>query len=224
METIKKNSRKPITLSATQQKMLEMITAYIDENGFSPSMKEISAAIGLNSLSSVTHQLGKLELAGYIRRDPGKSRAMEILNSTQKEQDSILNQPNNQPGFNQVLVPLLGQIAAGAPITAESHQEDIFALPTELVGKGDLFMLKVVGDSMIEAAICDGDFVVIRSQKTAENGEIVAAMLDGEATVKVFRQRDGHTWLLPRNSNFEPILGDSATILGKVVSVFRSVR
>lgn len=223
METVKKNSRKPITLSATQKKMLEMITAYIEENGFSPSMKEISAAIGLNSLSSVTHQLGKLELAGFIRRDPGKSRAMEILNSPQKEQDSIQNQPN-QSGSNQVLVPLLGQIAAGVPITAESHQEEIFALPTELVGKGDLFMLKVVGDSMIEAAICDGDFVVIRSQQTAENGEIVAAMLDGEATVKVFRQRDGHTWLLPRNSNFEPILGDSATILGKVVSVFRSVR
>jgi repressor LexA len=121
------------------------------------------------------------------------------------------------------LVPLVGRIAAGVPITADQQVDEIFPLPRQLVGKGDLFMLKVSGESMIDAAICDGDWVVIRSQSTAENGEIVAAMLDGEATVKTFRRRDGHIWLLPRNSAFEPILGDEAVVLGKVVAVLRAV-
>jgi len=127
------------------------------------------------------------------------------------------------PVGDATLVPLVGRIAAGIPITAEQQVDEVFPLPRQLVGNGDLFMLKVVGESMIDAAICDGDWVVIRQQKTAENGDIVAAMLDEEATVKVFRQRDGHTWLLPRNSNFEPILGDYATVLGKVVAVLRAV-
>jgi repressor LexA len=121
------------------------------------------------------------------------------------------------------MVPLVGRIAAGVPITADQQIDEIFPLPRQLVGQGELFMLKVVGESMIDAAICDGDWVVVRQQKTAENGEIVAAMLDNEATVKVLRKRDGHTWLLPRNSNFEPIVGDFADILGKVVAVLRSV-
>jgi repressor LexA len=121
------------------------------------------------------------------------------------------------------MVPMVGRIAAGVPITAEQQVEEVFPLPRQLVGKGELFMLRVVGQSMIDAAICDGDWVVVRSQQTADNGDIVAAMLDGEATVKVFRQRDGHTWLLPRNSAFEPILGDEATVLGKVVAILRAV-
>ena len=121
------------------------------------------------------------------------------------------------------MVPLVGRIAAGVPITADQQVDEVFPLPRQLVGKGTLFMLKVTGESMIDAAICDGDWVVVREQHTAENGDIVAAMLDGEATVKVFRQRDGHTWLLPRNSAFEPILGDEATVLGKIVAVLRAV-
>jgi repressor LexA len=124
---------------------------------------------------------------------------------------------------NTVMVPLVGRIAAGVPITAEQRVEDTMGLPRQLVGDGDLFMLKVVGDSMIDAAICDGDWVVIRQQATANNGDIVAAMLDEEATVKVFKQRDGHTWLLPQNSAYEPILGDHATVMGKVVTVLRSI-
>jgi repressor LexA len=120
-------------------------------------------------------------------------------------------------------VPLVGRIAAGAPITAEQQIEDRMALPRRLTGHGELFMLRVSGDSMIDAAICDGDWVVVRAQATAENGEIVAALLDDEATVKTFRQRDGHTWLLPQNSQYEPILGDHATVMGKVVSVLRSL-
>jgi repressor LexA len=121
------------------------------------------------------------------------------------------------------MVPLVCRIAAGIPITGEQQVEEIFPLPRQLVGKGELFMLRVVGESMIDAAICDGDWVVVRTQNTAENGDIVAAMLDEEATVKVFRQRDGHTWLLPRNTAYEPVLGDQATVLGKVVAVLRSL-
>ena len=127
------------------------------------------------------------------------------------------------PLGDAAMVPLVGRIAAGVPITADQNVDEVVPLPRTLVGKGDLFMLKVVGESMIDAAICDGDFVVVRAQKTAENGEIVAALLDGEATVKTFRQRDGHTWLLPQNTAFEPILGDHAEVMGKVVAVLRSL-
>jgi repressor LexA len=202
--------------------ILEVIQASIAQHGYPPSMREIGDAVGLKSLSSVTHQLGQLELSGYLRRDPGKTRAMEVLidlpgTSSENPADAIT------PVGDAAMVPLVGQIAAGIPITAEQQVEEIFPLPRQLVGKGDLFMLKVSGESMIDAAICDGDWVVVRTQNTAENGEIVAAMLDGEATVKTFRQRDGHTWLLPRNSSFEPILGDDAVVLGKVVAVLRAV-
>ncbi|MGO1507210.1 MAG: transcriptional repressor LexA [Microbacteriaceae bacterium] len=219
-------TRRRKNLSAKQMAILEVIQASIAAHGYPPSMREIGDAVGLKSLSSVTHQLGQLELSGYLRRDPGKTRAMEVLidlpgvgpgASGENPADAVT------PVGDAAMVPLVGQIAAGVPITAEQQVEEIFPLPRQLVGKGELFMLNVSGESMIDAAICDGDWVVVRSQSTAENGEIVAAMLDGEATVKTFRQRDGHTWLLPRNSSFEPILGDDAVVLGKVVAVLRAV-
>jgi len=125
--------------------------------------------------------------------------------------------------LDTAMVPLVGRIAAGGPILAEQLVEDVMPLPRQLVGQGELFMLKVAGDSMVDAAICDGDWVVVRRQADAANGDIVAALLDDEATVKTFRQRDGHTWLLPQNTQYEPILGDHATIMGKVVSVLRSL-
>jgi len=184
-------------------------------------MREIGDAVGLASLSSVTHQLNQLELSGYLRRDPNRPRALEIL--IDLPQHDAASSEDSIPVGDAAMVPLVGRIAAGIPITADQQVDEIFPLPRQLVGKGDLFMLKVVGESMIDAAICDGDWVVVRQQKTAENGDIVAAMLDDEATVKVFRQRDGHTWLLPRNSAFEPILGDFADVLGKVVAVLRAV-
>ncbi len=215
-------TRRRKSLSPKQLAILEVIQAAISRNGYPPSMREIGDAVGLKSLSSVTHQLGQLELSGYLRRDPGKTRAMEVLidlpgQSTENPADV------QTPVGDAALVPLVGRIAAGVPITADQQVEEIFPLPRQLVGKGELFMLRVSGESMIDAAICDGDWVVIRAQHTAENGEIVAAMLDGEATVKTFRQRDGHTWLLPRNSAFEPIPGDDAVVLGKVVAVLRAV-
>jgi repressor LexA len=184
-------------------------------------MREIGDAVGLSSLSSVTHQLNQLELSGYLRRDPNRPRALEVL--IDLPSSSGENTDSGPQVQDAAMVPLVGRIAAGIPITADQQVDEVFPLPRQLVGKGDLFMLKVVGESMIDAAICDGDWVVVRQQKDASNGEIVAAMLDGEATVKVFRQRDGHTWLLPRNSAFEPILGDDAEVLGKVVAVLRSV-
>jgi repressor LexA len=166
----------------------------------------------------VSHQLTQLELRGFIRRDPNLNRAIEILVELDGNPDAVRVREDDI-----VHVPLVGRIAAGIPITAEQNVDDMFALPRQMVGQGNVFMLKVQGDSMIDAAICDGDFVVVREQKTAENGDIVAAMLDHEATVKVFKQRDGNTWLLPRNSAYEPIDGAFAEVMGKVVAVIRSV-
>jgi repressor LexA len=214
-------TRRRTSLSDKQLAILEMIQRSVSSRGYPPSMREIGDAVGLSSLSSVTHQLNQLELSGYLRRDPNRPRALEVLIELPSASgDNADSGPQVQ---DAAMVPLVGRIAAGVPITADQQVDEVFPLPRQLVGKGDLFMLKVVGESMIDAAICDGDWVVVRQQKNADNGEIVAAMLDGEATVKVFRQRDGHTWLLPRNSAFEPILGDDAEVLGKVVAVLRSV-
>jgi len=210
-----RRTRRRTSLSDKQLAILDVIQRSVSTRGYPPSMREIGDAVGLASLSSVTHQLGQLELSGYLRRDPNRPRAMEVL---------IEDVPESTVSVGDaVMVPLVGRIAAGIPITAEQQIDEVYPLPRQLTGKGELFMLKVVGESMIDAAICDGDWVVIREQKTAENGDIVAAMLDNEATVKVFRRRDGHVWLLPRNSNFEPILGDYAEILGKVVTVLRKL-
>ena len=215
-------TRRRKSLSDKQLAILDVIQRSVSGRGYPPSMREIGDAVGLASLSSVTHQLNQLELSGYLRRDPNRPRAMEVLIDLPFEGGDVA--PENSVSIGDaVMVPLVGRIAAGIPTTAEQHIDEVFPLPRQLTGKGELFMLKVVGESMIDAAICDGDWVVVRQQNTAENGDIVAAMLDDEATVKVFRQRDGHTWLLPRNSNFEPILGDHAQVLGKVVTVLRSL-
>ncbi len=213
-------TRRRTSLSPKQRAILESIQHSVATRGYPPSMREIGDAVGLASLSSVTHQLKQLELAGYLRRDAKRPRALEVVIPVAPSEPQAVAAA---PVGDATMVPLVGRIAAGIPITAEQQIDEVFPLPRTLVGKGELFMLKVVGESMIDAAILDGDWVVIRSQQTADNGEIVAAMIDGEATVKVFRQRDGHTWLLPRNSAFEPILGDEAVVLGKVVAILRAV-
>jgi repressor LexA len=218
---VRPNTRRRKSLSDKQLAILDVIQKSVSARGYPPSMREIGDAVGLASLSSVTHQLNQLELSGYLRRDPNRPRALEVLIEMPSHDSDV---PDNTVSIGDAaMVPLVGRIAAGIPITADQQIDEIFPLPRQLVGKGELFMLKVVGESMIDAAIMDGDWVVVRQQKTAENGEIVAAMLDNEATVKVFRQRDGHTWLLPQNSAFEPILGDYAEVLGKVVAVLRSL-
>ncbi len=225
VRSVRSGTRRRKSLSDKQLAILEVIKRAVAARGYPPSMREIGDAVGLSSLSSVTHQLNQLELSGYLRRDPNRPRALEVLIDLPSADGTADDGSfaSGTPVGDAAMVPLVGRIAAGVPITAEEQIDEVFPLPRMLVGKGDLFMLKVSGDSMIEAAICDGDWIVVRQQKTAENGDIVAAMLDNEATVKVFRQRDGHTWLLPRNSNFEPILGDYAEVLGKVVAVLRSI-
>lgn len=209
-------NRKPLT--EVQERVLSVVAEHVHRNGFAPSMREIGEAAGLASSSSVSYQLNQLEKAGYLRRNANQARTIELLIDVDGT-----DAPDSAETSATAIVPMVGSIAAGIPITAEQQVEEYLPLPRTLVGEGDLFLLKVVGDSMIDAAICDGDWVVVRQQRTASNGEIVAAMIDGEATVKTFKQRDGHTWLLPRNSAFEPILGDHAEVLGKVVAVLRAV-
>lgn len=201
-------------LTQRQRAILDVIRQSVEVRGYPPTMREIAHAAGLASPSSVKYQLGELEAKGFIRRDPSRGRAVEIRETGQGGADVAKTHS----------VPLVGRIAAGAPILAEQEVEEVFPLPATLVGEGELYMLKVVGDSMIDAAICDGDYVVIRSQKNCEKGEIVAAMIDGEATVKTFSTKGGKVWLLPANDAYDPIPGDKAEILGKVTAVLRSVR
>jgi repressor LexA len=203
-------------LSARQRMVLDVIRAWVDRFGYPPSVREIGEAVGLHSTSSVTYHLKALQRKGYLRRDYNRPRAVGVLPSEPVADPEELEQ-HPKPTY----VPVVGRIAAGGPILAEEAVEDVFPLPKEIVGEGSLFLLRVVGDSMIDAAITDGDWVVVRQQQVAENGEIVAAMIDGEATVKTFRRRDGQVWLIPHNDAYEPIAGDKAQILGRVVAVLR---
>ncbi|MFV0254419.1 MAG: transcriptional repressor LexA [Beutenbergiaceae bacterium] len=219
-------------LTERQQRIMAAIRSSLASRGYPPTMREIGDAVGLASPSSVKYQLKVLEDKGYLRRDPVSTRAIEIVSP---DDDLALATPAAPDGRQFTLhdgqttaataayVPVVGRIAAGGPLLAEQAVEDVFALPRQLVGEGELFMLKVVGESMIEAAICDGDWVVVRQQQVAENGEIVAAMIDGEATVKTLKRSQGEVWLLPANPAFSPIDGTDAEILGRVVSVLRSV-
>ncbi|WP_405151732.1 transcriptional repressor LexA [Nocardia salmonicida] len=210
-----------------QRTVLDVIRSSVTERGYPPSIREIGDAVGLTSTSSVAHQLRALERKGYLRRDPNRPRAVNVRGldeavrsvTTLPQQTDEVDPSRPTPTF----VPVLGRIAAGGPILAEEAVEDVFPLPRELVGEGSLFLLKVVGQSMIDAAICDGDFVVVRQQNVAEGGDIVAAMIDGEATVKTFKRSGKDVWLMPHNPHFEPIPGNDAQILGKVVTVIRKV-
>lgn len=220
-------------LTPRQRRVLEVIRESVTKRGYPPSIREVGEAVGLTSPSSVSHQLRALEQKGFIRRDPNRPRALEVL---LPGEEPARSRPAPEPvpdhvdetGINDafptaVQVPVVGRIAAGGPILAEERVEDVFPLPKQLVGEGTLFMLEVSGDSMIEAAICDGDWVVVRQQQTANNGDIVAALLDTEATVKTFKKTDGQVWLLPHNPAYDPIDGNHASILGKVVAVLRRV-
>jgi repressor LexA len=178
----------------------------------------------LTSTSSVAHQLRTLERKGYLRRDPNRPRAVDVRSADEMMTPIVATDVAGSDALPEpTFVPVLGRIAAGGPILAEEAVEDVFPLPRELVGEGSLFLLKVVGDSMVDAAICDGDWVVIRQQNVADNGDIVAAMIDGEATVKTFKRTRGQVWLMPHNPAFDPIPGNDAAVLGKVVTVIRKI-
>ena len=203
-------------LTARQITILDFIKTSSESQGYAPSMREIGEAAGLNSPASVSYQLDILQKKGFIRRDADRGRAMEVVLPDHMTGEGAHTDKTR-------FIPLVGSIAAGVPITADQQVEETLPLPESLVGKGDLFMLKVKGESMINAAICDGDYVVIRQQKDANNGDIVAAMIDGEATVKTFSRKGGHIWLLPANDDFAPIDGDQCEVLGIVTAVLRSL-
>ena len=224
-------------LTSRQRRVLEVIRDSVQRRGYPPTMREIGEAVGLTSTSSVSHQLVTLQRKGYLRRDENRPRAVEVKvpgEDTVRTADAEVAataagaaqaQPGDVAGDGSApaFVPVVGRIAAGGPILAEEAIEDVFPLPKQLVGEGQLFLLAVVGDSMIDAAIADGDWVVVRQQAVADSGDIVAAMIEGEATVKTFKHRDGRVWLMPHNDAYEPIAGEDATILGKVVTVLRRV-
>jgi repressor LexA len=219
-------------LTPRQQRILTHLKESMEARGYPPSMREIGEAVGLTSSSSVAHQLKVLEEKGYVRRDPNRPRALEVflpeVMAARRSISAAEETSYDETGVGDAMppatyVPMLGRIAAGGPILAEENLESVFPLPRDLVGDGQLFMLEVSGESMIDAAICDGDYVVVRQEQTASNGEIVAALIDGEATVKTFQRKDGKVWLLPHNDAFEPIDGTHATILGKVTAVLRRV-
>jgi repressor LexA len=225
-------------LSARQEEMLRFIRDAVNQHGYPPSIREIGEAVGLSSTSSVSYQLGALKKKGYLQRRSGRPRTTELLPAPPGDGPppgpATVDSPGALPPALDIAsqeaayVPWIGQIAAGGPIIAEQQIEDTFPLPKQLVGEGTHILLQVRGDSMINAAITDGDWVVVRLQEDAENGEIVAAMLEGrgdegEATVKTFKKSDGHVWLMPHNPLYDPILADDATILGKVVSVLRRI-
>jgi repressor LexA len=221
-------ARSDTTLTERQRTILDMIRSSVTTRGYPPSIREIGDAVGLTSTSSVAHQLRTLERKGFLRRDANRPRAVDVRSADDVASDVAKATVTTDVAGSDALpeptyVPVLGRIAAGGPILAEEAVEDVFPLPRELVGEGSLFLLKVVGESMIDAAICDGDWVVIRQQNVADNGDIVAAMIDGEATVKTFKRTRDQVWLMPHNPVFDPIPGNDAAILGKVVTVIRKI-
>ncbi len=223
------------SLTERQRDIVNAIQNNLKIHGFPPSFREIGEAVGLRSPSSVKHQLRALEEKGILRISANKGRAIEIIDDSllptknanrikeNNSQSVEISAYDSDAVINSRDVPLVGRIAAGVPITAEQHVEDVMRLPERLTGTGNLFMLEVHGDSMIDAAICDGDYVVVREQHEAVNGDIVAALLDNEATVKTFRNDNGHVWLIPHNPAYSPIDGSHATIMGKVVTVLRKI-
>ena len=212
------------SISDRHRAILRVINEKLDSSGFPPSVREIASAVGLASPSTVKHHLDALEAQGSLALDlTDKARSELGIEAPAPSPIVRIEIPVSHVEEEGTAIPLVGRIAAGSPITAEQHVEDVFHLPTSMTGHGDLFMLEVSGQSMIDAGIFDGDYVVIRSQNDARNGEFVAAMIDGEATVKELSITGGHVWLLPHNPDYSPSPGDEATILGKVVTVIRSL-
>ncbi|MFY9191011.1 MAG: transcriptional repressor LexA [Lawsonella sp.] len=206
-----------------QRRVYDFIRDAYHLRGYPPSIREICDATGLSSTSSVSHQLNNLEELGFIRRFPNQPRAMQVIDVFSAEDNTDLSTEQYPEVENAAFVPLVGRIAAGTPLLAEQNIDQVMPLPRDVVGHGDLFMLQVVGESMIDASICDGDWVIVRVQNVAENGDIVAARIDDEATVKTFRKDSTGVWLLPQNPVFDPIPAEHALIMGKVVAVLRKV-
>jgi repressor LexA len=207
-------------LTARQQQILEVVDAHLVRHGYPPTVREIGEAVGLTSSSTVHAHLANLERLGHLRRDPTKPRALGVVGRDAGRESAVAEPAPERPGIR--MLPLLGRIAAGAPTLAEQHVEEEIAVPEMLTASGENFLLKVRGESMIDAGILDGDFVVIRRQDTCSEGEIVAALVDGEeATVKHLRHEGARVRLDPANEALRPIYPDQVEVLGKVVGVFR---
>ncbi len=204
------------TLPPRQQQILVAVRDWAVAHGFAPSTRQLADEIGVRSTSTVSKHLKALEDKGFLRRSAAVSRPVDV-------RPFLAGSGAATTSDNSVSVPVVGDIAAGTPILAEQHADEMLSLPRELVGSGTVFALRVRGDSMVDAAICDGDTVVVRQQSEAHSGQIVAAMIDGEATVKVLRRRAGHVYLEPRNDTYPVLDGDEAVVLGRVVSVMRRI-
>jgi len=204
-------------LTWRQRKILHVIRDSVQRRGYPPSMREIGDAVGLSSISSVSYQLAALERKGYLRRNGRRPRTAEVRLPSRP---AIAHQQRRPPAY----VPMVGRITPDVPVLADEQIDDIFPLPRRLVGEGTLFLLEMAGNSMISAAIADGDWLVVRQQADAADGDIVAAMIDGQTTVRSFKRSDGHAWLIPHNPAYVALLADDATILGTVVAMLRRVR
>jgi repressor LexA len=214
-------------LTWRQRKILRVIRDSVQARGYPPSMREIGDAVGLTSIASVSYQLATLQRKGFLHRDGRRPRTMEVVLPSQRTAEVPGPEQLPPPDLPEpVYVPMVARIAPGVPLLAEEQIEDVYPLPRQLVGDGTLFLLTMAGDSMISAAIADGDWLVVRRQDEhdeAEDGAIVAAVIDGEAVVRRLKRSDGHTWLIAHNPGFFPLLGDTATILGTVVALLRRV-
>lgn len=204
------------SISEKQQQILDFLDSQIKEKGYPPSVREICEAVGLKSTSTVHGYLERLEKKGLIQKDPSKPRALKIINGSKS------NNHSNYSGTKELVdVPIVGKVTAGQPILAVENIEDTFPLPVEYTRNSDVFMLKVRGESMIEAGIFNGDFILVKQQSSANNGEIVVALIGEEATVKTFYKESGYIRLQPENQYMEPIIVKDASILGKVIGLYR---
>ena len=209
----------PRKITKRQQQIYDFIRSYQLEKGYPPSVREMAAAVGLSSPSTVHAHLSALEQHGLIRRDKTKPRALEVFN--EDGSNAQLASVTETPSRGTISLPLIGRVAAGLPILAEQNVEDTFTLPTEIATDSSSFVVEVHGDSMVNAGIFNGDYIIVREQHNAMNGEIVVAMIDGEATVKTFYKEAGRVRLQPENDSMEPIYAVNPTILGKVVALMR---
>ena len=212
-------------ITKRQQQAFDFICTFTAAHGYPPSVREIGSAIGLSSPSTVHSHLHKLEEAGYIKRDPNKPRTIEICEDakTRGKQSQKLVEVKQDVNTNTVTLPLVGRVAAGLPILAEQNVEEVMTLPTNVVGDSSSFILRVRGESMINAGIFDGDYIVVREQHDAHNGEIVVALIEDSATVKTFYREKDRIRLQPENDTMEPIYAINPTILGRVTGLFRSM-
>ena len=212
----------PMELNKREKAILKFIQKQVEKNGYPPSVREIGKAVGLSSTATVHSYLAKLKEKGYIKKENQKGRTLKLLKGTDNK-EIVREDKNYYSGKEMVEVPVIGKITAGEPILAVENVTDTFPIPIDFVGNSESFMLTVRGESMIEAGILDGDYILVKKQNTANNGEIVVALIEDEATVKTFYKEKDHIRLQPENSTMDPIIVPNCGILGKVAGVFRKM-